>query len=169
MELILSREPNDQAWELYEASFPEYERRIKQRHEEMLLHNNFMPYQIYEQGKFLGILYYWDWGNFIYLEHLATVPAQRGGGFGAKVLSELFERTKGKTIILEIDPPVTEIALRRQKFYERQGLLTNDHDYTHPSYRANYHPHKLVIMSYPNLIANDMFEEFKKTTLSVVP
>lgn len=169
MELRLSREPHKMAWELYEISFPEYERRTKERHEEILAHPKFFPYHIYENNQFVGILYFWDWGTLIYGEHLATLPQVRGGGLGAKAIKEFYKIIGQKTLILEIDPPVTDVAIRRQKFYERLGLVTNDYHYVHPSYRANYHPHKLVIMSYPELISQEMFDQFKKTTLSVVP
>lgn len=168
MELKLSREPHELAWKLYQESFPKCERRSKERHEEILKLPNFMPYHIYENGEFIGFVYLWNWNTFYYGEHLATLPEVRGGGVGAKVLQELFKIIDGQMLILEIDPPITEIAKRRQKFYERLGIITTDHDFIHPSYQLPQDPHKLVIMSYPTAVSKVLFEEFKEKTLSVI-
>ena len=67
----------------------------------------------------IGILYYWTAPEYVYIEHLAISPDLRGANMGSRVL-EAFCRKAGR-IVLEIDPPETEIAVRRLRFYERLG------------------------------------------------
>ncbi len=61
---------------------------------------------------------------------------------------------KGKTVLLEIDPPVDEISLRRETFYERCGYRANIHPHVHPPYRAGFPGHELVVMSRPEKLSH---------------
>lgn len=47
------------------------------------------------------------------------LPALRGQRYGSRALSML---PNDRPVILEIDPPVDEIAIRRKGFYERCGF-----------------------------------------------
>ena len=67
---------------------------------------------------------------------------------------------KGKTVILEIDPPVDEISLRRETFYERCGYRANIHPHVHPPYRAGFPGHELVVMSRPEKLSHAEYGEF---------
>ena len=53
---------------------------------------------------------------------------------------------------MEIDPPEDEISVRRQHFYQRLGFVVNPYAYIHPSFRRPFHPHRLVLMSYPEAL-----------------
>ena len=63
-------------------------------------------------------------------------------------------------VILEIDPPEDEISIRRLHFYERLGFTANPHEYTHPSFRRPFHPHRLVLMSRPGALSDDEARRF---------
>ena len=58
----------------------------------------------------------------------------------------------GKTVVLEIDPPVDEIARRRQGFYQRCGFAVNPYPHVHPPYRPEYPGHELVVLSSPRAL-----------------
>ena len=66
---------------------------------------------------------------------------------GSAALSA-FCRKVGR-VILEIDPPVDDISIRRLHFYERLGFVANPYQYIHPSFRKPFTPHRLVLMSIP--------------------
>lgn len=56
----------------------------------------------------------WEAEDFIYVEHFCVLPELRGRGCGARALGLLAR--EGKTVILEIDPPIDEIS-RRSKIF----------------------------------------------------
>ena len=64
------------------------------------------------------------------MEHFCVRPELRGRRYGAKALEELGR--DGKTVVLEIDPPVDDIARRRQGFYQRCGFAVNPYPHVHP-------------------------------------
>lgn len=168
MELILSREPNDQAWELYESSFPYCERRGRDRHNEVLKNEDFKPYHIMEGDEFIGLLYFWEWGDVCFGEHLATRPELRGVGYGAKAVKAWQKLVGEKTILLEIEDPVDDITCRRQQFYRRNGMMDTPFWHMHPSYREPKEDHKLLIMSYPRVATKEQFDKFLKESLAVL-
>ena len=52
----------------------------------------------------IGLITYWDFGHFYYVEHFAIDPSQRNGGHGKNVLSHLCQQIN-KPIILEVEAP----------------------------------------------------------------
>ena len=77
---------------------------------------------------------------------------------GSAALSA-FCRKVGR-VILEIDPPVDDISIRRRHFYERLGFVANPYQYIHPSFRKPFTPHRLVLMSYPGAITYEEARSF---------
>ena len=57
-------------------------------------------------------------------------------------------------IVLEAETPLTHIAERRLKFYERNGFVPNEKAYIQPAYRNGGHEVPLIIMSFPNCLEN---------------
>ena len=98
----------------------------------------------------MGILLHWEEEGFSYVEHFATDPALRGQGLGARALELL--NSRGKSVVLEIDPPVDQISIRRQHFYERCGFVKNPFSHVHPPYRPEYPGHELVVLSSPRAL-----------------
>lgn len=111
-----------------------------------------------------ALLYYWSYGDVIYIEHLAVAPRMRGCGTGAEIVRRLVAGNPGKRILLEIDPPADEASRRRLKFYERLGFAANDYEHIHPSYVSGEkaHPHPLVLMSHGGKITPQEFARFRK-------
>lgn len=148
-----------EAWELYENAFPYKERRSPDDHLRALADPQFEADGIWTDDGLAGIIYHWKFdGETRYVEHLAISPSLRGQNMGSKALTAFCERA-GR-VILEIDPPVDEISIRRLHFYQRLGFVENPQEYLHPSFRAPFVTHKLVLMSYPLPLADDEARHF---------
>ena len=94
---------------------------------------------------FAGFLNLWNFDDFIYIEHLATLPALRNRGIGTAALRLLFTQIN-KPCVLEADPPVTEIAARRIAFYALLGFELWNRDYIQPAYSKGKRPLHLRLM-----------------------
>ncbi len=66
---------------------------------------------IFHNNTPVGLITYWDFGHFYYIEHFAIDPAQRNGGYGKSVLNHLCQLLK-HPIVLEVEIPQEEMAKR---------------------------------------------------------
>lgn len=146
------------ATELYATSFPPHEQREPRSQSEILNDSAYHFTLIYDEGKFVGLLLYWETKDYLYVEHFCIVERMRNRGYGQKALHLLTEQ--GKKVILEIDPPVDDIAKRRKGFYERCGFVENLFAHVHPPYHRNNHGHTLVLMSYPEKLTENECKSF---------
>lgn len=169
LQFIPLRSPGDRDWtraeELYRNSFPPNEQRSPEDCLRALADPHFTAEGIRLDGQFAGILYHWHAKEWDYIEHLAIAPELRGRKIGSEVL-EAF--SQGRRVILEIDPPVDDISIRRLHFYRRAGFSDNPQEYMHPSYRRAFGPHRLVLMSRPGPLTNEearMFADFVRETV----
>ena len=80
----------------------------------------------------------------------------------------LTSATAGRSVILEIDPPEDEIAIRRLRFYQSLGFCLNDHDHVHPPYHPDYQGHELRVLSYPNPINLYEYQQFNRMLVARV-
>jgi len=118
-------------WQIYGESFPRYEQRQSQHQPQKMRDPRYHCQIFYQDGLLLGFIFWWACGEQVYIEHLAINPALRGRNYGSRLLAEFCERA-GKTVILEIDPPEDEIAIRRLRFYQGLGFCLNDYAHLHP-------------------------------------
>lgn len=153
----------DDIWNLYLTSFPLCEQRSLPQHILALEDPDFHADIIEDDGQFIGLVFYWDWDNYRFIEHLVTTPAVRGGGYGARIM-EAITSNDSRLVLLEIDPPTDSIAIRREGFYQRCGFVTNPYHHIHPSFRPSTTPHELLIMSYPRMLTAEEFAEFRRYT-----
>ncbi len=151
---------------IYEQAFPICERWPDGAYRRALEDPLFEADGIWTRGRIGGLLFHWRGPAFRYLEHLAVTPELRGHDLGSQVL-RAFCRREGR-VILEIDPPTDEISIRRQGFYERNGFVANPYMYIHPSFRRPFHPHRLVLMSWPGPIERQEAEGFEAFVLREV-
>lgn len=147
-----------QALELYRISFPIHEQREMRSQEEILEDKEYRFNLIYDGDTFAGLLLCWEAENFIYIEHLCILPEMRNKQYGQKALE--FLKHEGKNIILEIDPPVDAISIRRKEFYERNGFIENSYSHIHPPYHRENTGHPLVVMSFPAQMAEEDYDRF---------
>ena len=83
----------------------------------------------------VGLLSYWKFDGYIYVEHFAIHPTLRGKGYGYEAISGLIKE-KGR-IVLEVELPTDDITLRRIAFYTRCGLTLCPKEYIQPAYRTD--------------------------------
>ena len=156
----------ERAMALYRASFPAHEHRLIDSQKSILTHPEYHFDLVYDGEDFVGLMLYWETGNFLYVEHFCIEPALRGKNYGSAALALLAE--KGKPIILEIDPLVDEQSIRRKAFYERAGFCANPYAHVHPPYQAGVSGHSLIIMSHPAAIGEAEYDGFNKYLLNTV-
>jgi len=148
------------ALSLYDMSFPHHEKRQPHSQAEILNDDLYHFDLIFDDDTFIGIILNWEYEKFIYVEHFCILPEMRNKRYGQKALSLLSQR--GKTVILEIDPPIDEIAMRRKGFYERCGFVSNPFRHIHPPYHKDIEGHKLMIMTSPSAITEETYDLFNK-------
>ncbi|MDR2413780.1 MAG: GNAT family N-acetyltransferase [Odoribacteraceae bacterium] len=143
------REPGDALLErlvpLYEEAFPPAERRDAGQLARVILARERMHFLAVLEGTGdetgnggdladpVGLLVYWDFREFYYLEHVAVRASCRGRSIGTRVLETVARQLPG-TRLLEIEPPSDETRARRVAWYERNGYRVLDKAYTQPPY-----------------------------------
>ena len=152
---------------LLQTSFPEVERRDNADQREVTDNNTlFTPYIITDNDRpdvNIGLITIWSFGDFCYVEHLATSPEVRNHGYGARIMEALKEKVNC-TIVLEVEKPEDEMSIRRIKFYERCGFKLCYKDYIQPAYRKGGETIPLYIMFYG---AESIDEDFDKIKTSI--
>lgn len=135
--------------QLYYHSFPESERRLWDEILDLLSHEpRFTMHLLFVDKQCVGFLNTWTFPNFVYGEHLAVEPAQRGGGIGRSLLDTLWNKADDALPwVFEVEPPTTEIAERRISFYESLGGQIIDTEYIQPSYQKSGTPIPLYLMT----------------------
>lgn len=156
--------------ELYQISFPAHEQREARSQETILNENEYHYDAVCDGDSFVGLALYWETERYIYVEHLCVSMEMRNKQYGKRILDALKE--KGKILILEIDPPVDTISIRRKGFYERCGFVENPYNHVHPPYHKGNSGHSLKIMTYPREITEEEYRNFnshlQKTVMAEV-
>lgn len=159
----------DQVYTLMEESFPKDEYRDYQKQKELFQNPE---YQILiekdpEFRKIKAFFAAWEFETFIYVEHFAVNPVLRNGGVGSRMLKALKEDAE-KMIILEVEPPTEKIAVRRVRFYERNGFFFNDYPYIQPSMGEGRKETPLFLMSTERKIDEEEYRMIRNTLYTKV-
>lgn len=161
---------------LWLASFPRNERRDTdaQRYNTDM-RTNFHCLLAEDDGKPVGFITYWHFGDFCYGEHLATDPACRNKGYGAQILStlnaklsplntQLSPHNAPMPFVLEVEMPTDDLARRRIAFYKRNGFtLWDRYAYIQPPYRPADKPLPMLLMAWGNIDPAQRFPYVKAT------
>ncbi len=147
-----------QVWDLYESSFPLAERRKLEDHIRASENEHFHPLSIWDNDQLIGFAFYWEWSNYRYVEYFAVSPELHGQSYGSQIIKEI--RDSQHTIILEIDPLINELSVRRLQFYERAGFTLTPYRFMHLPYRLDSAPQELLILSYPQMITKEQHIDF---------
>lgn len=83
-----------------------------------------------------GLLSYWDFGRFHYVEHFAISPQLRNCKYGERALRRLLCDLP-TPVVLEVETPDNDMARRRIGFYRRQGFVLWGGEYRQPPYRPD--------------------------------
>lgn len=148
----------DKVWQLYESSFPIAERRKIDDHLRATKNRHFYPMSVWEDEELLGIAFYWEWNNYRYVEYLAVPDKLHGKGYGSQIIKKI--RESDHIIILEIDPLINELSVRRLQFYERAGFTLTPFRFMHLPYRIDGVSQELLILSYPRMITKEEHQDF---------
>ena len=162
--MLLKRltDTNERLWEeaftLCESAFPSEERRDRGEILRVMKNSDYHFCVLLEGEELCGIVLYWEIGELIYLEHLATLPEKRCSGLGTAALELL--KQEGKMIILEIEPPQDELTRRRLGFYSRNGFARAPYRHIQAKYHEGDPDVELVILSYPEVIEKEDYDSF---------
>ena len=152
-----------QVEELYTSAFPPDERRDFEVFASLLADDS-VPFSVlgaFDDGgeRLLSFISFWELpGGMMYLEHFAVIPQMRGMGIGRTVFSHFLDEV-ASTIVLEVEPPVDVIAVKRIRFYESLGLkLWGDFAYVQPPYGSDKSPLELKLMTHGD-VSQPMLEK----------
>ena len=155
---------------LMTSAFPVFERRSSVQLDAALAVPDFELLHIEVQGedqendawREVGFVGLWHLSSVEYIEHLAVDDSLWGNGVGSLALTTLFgqRNENAKRVVLEIDPQVTPIAVRRAHFYERLGFVVNPQSHRHPPYRLDVAPHELELLSLGRMLTDTEHASF---------
>lgn len=154
------------AFKLYESAFPFNERRDRLEQERVLEKEEYHFDLIFKANKFIGIALYWERNGYIFLEHFATIESERNKGYGAKTLDLL--KQKNKTILLEIEPPIDHLTIRRYDFYKRNGFIMNPYYHIQAKYHLEDQDLELKVLSYPKVLSEQEYQDFYQYMLKEI-
>lgn len=153
----------EEVFHLYTSAFPSYLRRTWSGLE-MLLNKKpaFKCIAIMHRKEFAGLLHYWTFEKFIFIEHFAIQPNLRNKGLGSKVLKK-FLGTIDLPVVIETELPRNLISSKRIHFYERQGFFVTSNFYMQPPYEGSQVMISMLIMSTDYHFTNKNFSQIKST------
>ena len=147
-------------------AFPYEERRDECDEKKCFLKEQFNFCEIIDNGESVGLIAFWIFKSFLFIEHIAINKELRSKGYGSKAI-ELIKAKYDLPIILEAEAPETEVQQKRIKFYENLGFKVNSYDYTQPSYHKGESV-PLLVLSFPEKLNQTEYDEFFKETRIVV-
>lgn len=97
----------------------------------------------------VGLLTYWQFEDFVYIEHFAIDESLRNHGYGGQALRAFIGRME-LPVVLEVEMPRGrgDITHRRIGFYRRQGFSLRRMSYKQPPYRTGDRWLPMKLMSY---------------------
>lgn len=155
---------------LLHSAFPENERRDNPEQrlntdEHPLFHCDLICTE--DNNEPIGLITYWDFDRYLYIEHLAIDPQQRSKGYGRVVLGK-FITHHNLPIVLEVEHPNDEQSRRRISFYENCNLKLWQCDYLQPPYRKDDDFLPLYLMVTDGLDLEQDYEEIRNKLYSEV-
>ncbi len=149
-------------YQIMEDSFPIDERRPYNKQKDLLLNDIYRIYVVLDEDnnqiKAFAAIYELD--SFTFLEHFAVSSMYRNQGLGGQILHELM-KLYCKPVCLEVEPPDTDIAIRRIAFYKRNGFCFNDYPYVQPALAESQNPIPLKLMYSGKLLSQVEFKQVR--------
>lgn len=151
--------------ELLHTAFPENERRNDDKQRWNADHETRFHCLLVmtDHRKPAGVLTYWEFDTFIYIEHLATAPHLRGQGIGREIVCTFLKEHTPKPVVLEVEIPLDETSSRRIGFYKRCGLELWECDYRQPPYRSSDGWLPMYLMASPGLSPEKEYQHIRDT------
>ena len=165
---LLNVDRFDEMYGIMEYSFPESERRSREGQRKLFADPRYkVAAQSDERGRLEAFLAYWQLEKVTFLEHFAVAADLRGAGLGGRFLDELLTALK-KPVLLEAEPPETDIAARRIAFYERHGFVLNGYDYIQPPLGEGRDSIPLKVMTYGEGLTPESFNAIRAEIYAAV-
>ena len=138
----------DNVFSIMRESFPKDEYRTRDEQLALFARDEYRVYSDVSSadGTLRGFAAVWMLGDVCFLEHLAVDARFRNQGIGAAIIGELLELFD-RRVCLEVEPPDTDIAVRRIGFYERCGFTLNRYPYLQPAMSAGQNAVPLLVMT----------------------
>ena len=131
------------------SAFPLDERRDDALQRQIVDGNNCMECLVIKDGDVsVGFITVWTLTEILYVEHFAIAEAFRRRGYGKLALAELIRMSNVGRLILEVELPSTEEAVRRISFYEKCGFELSARPYLQPSYSPDKQSLPMSLMTY---------------------
>ena len=153
--------------DLYMISFPVFEQRTDEQQDDAFSCLNYHLNAYAEDGCFIGFISYWEFSDYIYIEHFAINQSLRGKGHGYRILQRFISEAS-KMVLLEIDPITDEVSEARLRFYKRCGFHKNPYPHIHPPYRSGCKGHSLLVLTTEREITESEYRLFNKELTDVV-
>ncbi len=157
-------DPNfEEVYDLYNSAFPSYQRRTWAGSETVFNKKPaFNCFSVKSEGEFVGLLNYWKFEKFVYVEHFAIHPDFRNRGIGTTVMKEFLATTE-LPVVVETETPRSLVASQRIHFYERLGFYMTTNFYMQPPYEGGSVMISMLIMSNDYHYTNKHFNQIKNT------
>ena len=103
---------------LYRSSFPAHELRLPPDQRDVMGDPRYHFDLCLLDGALAGLILYWNFGAYFYVEHFCVEPSLRGHGLGTKFFSSVRKEFPSARLRLEVEPENTgAVAL-----YKRLGF-----------------------------------------------
>ncbi|MBQ8001123.1 MAG: GNAT family N-acetyltransferase [Ruminococcus sp.] len=119
-------------------------------------------------GEISGVITLWEFPEFVFAENFAVKEDFRNKGIGAALLRDVISKYSDKRIILEVEPPESDLQKRRIMFYERNGFTLSPFGYIQPALRAGCDDVKLQIMHTGDNLCDKEFNNIKTEVFTTV-
>ena len=152
----------DELTELYLGAFSENQRHTKEDFRHLLDTNKqFNCNAVLMNNQLIGFFHFWDFDDFLFLEHIAIEPPLRGHKLGEKVI-KLVRSLAAKPLVIEVEQAENSVfGARRIEFYRRLGFEIVPFEYLQPPYRVGEDYIPLEMMSDDLEFASENFEKIK--------
>lgn len=114
------------------------------------------------EGRVVAAMAVWEFVDLRYIEHFAVSSELRGQGIGGDMLRDYLARDT-RRVVLEVEPPQTELARRRIGFYRRCGFSLSEFPYEQPPLNPGDSMLPLMLMSSGGQLSDAEAAGVKKT------
>lgn len=153
-------ELNADVREMYESAFPEDERRDWVQLSSLITNPAYRFNLIFHEQILIGLISIWNFDEFIFIEHFTIRTLERGKGYGTEVIKQIISMEI--PVVLEVEEPLSEMAIKRIRFYENLHFSASNMEYFQPPYSNGKKKIKMLLMSYPGELLPANFELTKK-------
>ncbi|OIP82620.1 MAG: hypothetical protein AUK44_07325 [Porphyromonadaceae bacterium CG2_30_38_12] len=162
IENIYSRD-FEELYSLYTHAFPIFQRRSWAGIEQVFNKKpNFSCNIIKQDDVFVGLLSYWTFDKFVYIEHFAIHPNFQNKGIGSDVMKQFMQQIS-LPIVIETETPRNIQANQRINFYERLGFYIIPEFYMQPPYDNGQVILSMLIMTTDYHFVSKHFQQVKNT------